>query len=138
MDQDEIVARLSIMDTLATYNLSGDAGLADRIAATFADDGVLDIGTRMFQGKEAILAFYRERQAVRLEDIRLARPARHFLSTSRIIVVASDDATAFSYFLLVRCGVNEQVGSYDDRFRRRPDGRWLIAHRKVDLNWSSE
>ena len=55
MQVEELLAREAIRATLARYNLSGDRGRLDELAACFAPDGVMEIdGEWTATGRAAI------------------------------------------------------------------------------------
>jgi hypothetical protein len=56
VDGTELLARESIRDLVARYNMLGDSGRIDEVAALFCPDGCLEIGdrtaTRVVRGRE--------------------------------------------------------------------------------------
>ncbi|GAA3007732.1 nuclear transport factor 2 family protein [Microbacterium aurantiacum] len=136
MSIEETVARDQIRALMAEYNQAGDAGDAERVVRTFAPEAELETISGTISGLAAIRSFFDERARVRREDARLDRSARHFLST-QLITVDGDSADGSTYFLFVRTGRIEHVGTYLDHFVRL-EGRWLIRRRSVVMNWLDE
>lgn len=136
MTVEELLARESIRDTLAAYNLTGDRGLIEAYAATFTEDGILETAAEKIVGRHSIVRYVREVAVPNLQK-RLSGPPvplRHNLTTSRIEVAGSGDAKATTYFFLLRQGRIEESGLYIDRFSKAGD-RWLIAHRRIKIDW---
>ena len=138
MTLDEMLDREEIRLLLATYNSEGDRGRVDRLASVFAEDGVLQGGSgfRATGHAEIMQTLSGPRGP---EDRRHRRPAfmRHHLTTS--LITFEDDKTAHgrSYFLAVTHIGPDHSGVYNDRFEKR-DGRWMIAERKVRIDWVAE
>ena len=143
MDEVELLAREGIRDTLARYNLSGDRGRVEELAACFTEDGVLDIeGSWRAEGRDEIIrhtgvvARVTEKRDEKTTS-KARRLMRHHLTTSGIEITSSDSARAFSYFLVITEAGPDHAGRYVDRLRR--DGeRWLIEHRRVVIEWWAE
>jgi hypothetical protein len=142
MSIDELLARENIRDTIARYTIAGDRLRADDLAATFTEDGVLES-----DGVAEQDAFcYRGRQQIREWITRWTRPSadacsvpratfvRHHLSTNLIDIVDADHAKARTYWVAYTDIGQDHCGYYVDTYRRI-DGRWLIAHRKVRMDW---
>lgn len=134
MDIGEIIAKEEIRALMARYNHAGDAGQAEEVANTFTSDAELETIEGKLTGLEEIRKFYEQRRAIREEDARRNRSAKHYLSTQQIVVRSEAEAEATTYFLFVRLGQVEQMGTYFDQFVK-PDSQWLIKHRNVVMNW---
>ncbi len=138
-----MLAREAIRKTMAMNNISGDRSEDENYANTYTEDGILesrisrDTPAHVIESRAAILEWKsgRSRGAMDNPDQR-EKPAfvRHNLTTSRIELTGPDTASCRSYFQ-----VNTQIGPdhcgvYVDRFRKVDDD-WLIAHRKVLVDW---
>jgi len=55
--EEEMIARVAIGHLFAIYNSAGDRGKVDDLVTAFAPDGVLDIESEAFAGREAIKNF---------------------------------------------------------------------------------
>lgn len=132
MTLDELLAREGVRHTMATYNVTGDGNDADGFAGVFTEDGVLESGTFRFEGREAI------RQS-KLDRIKAGHApfVRHNVTTSRIEITGADTATAKTYFVVFTDVGPDHAGYYADSWRKVGEA-WLIAHRKVHLDWMSE
>lgn len=144
MTVDEMVARESIRDTLARYNMAGDRLKADALAATFTMDGILESegvpeqDAFRYEGRNAIREWMERWSAASATpptgDVRVATFVRHHLSTCLIELSGADAAQVRTYWTAYTDIGADHGGLYVDRFRRRGDA-WLIAHRKVRLDW---
>jgi hypothetical protein len=133
---EELLAREAIRDTLATYNIMGDRGLIEAYAATFTEDGVLEMPPATVTGRAGIVRFVKEVGIPALNARLTGKPAplRHNITTSRIELAGTDSARVTTYFLLLRAGRIEESGIYLDRFARVADA-WLIAHRRIKMEF---
>jgi uncharacterized protein (TIGR02246 family) len=135
MTNDEVIAHAAIRHVMAIYNMAGDRGQLEEVFGTFTDDAILEVPGETYRGQAEIRKFYQsavEGWAVSTKPGR----RRHFLGTSRIDLLGPDEAQGWSYFQVIRAGEIEETGIYADRFARR-DGRWLIAHRRVKIEWQA-
>ncbi|MGE3620090.1 MAG: nuclear transport factor 2 family protein [Acidimicrobiia bacterium] len=114
-----------------------DRGDLDRLLGVFSPDAVLDQGPYgTWSGHEGIRAGYQDRFARRFT----ARARLHILSNPHI-EVDGDEATG-SWYLTDHAfdGSGARpltlLGTYDDRYRRGDDGRWLISTSRFDIYWS--
>lgn len=131
-----------IRQLLARYNLSGDRLRLDELAATFAPDGVLDTGGAVLEGRAGIAA-----GLAGVGGGKDAKPApagavpltlvRHHLTTSHVEMTGPDSATGRSYFHVYTDIGPDHMGVYVDRYVKT-DGRWLIAHRRVQTDWVAD
>jgi uncharacterized protein (TIGR02246 family) len=135
MTPEEAAAVAAIRHTQSVYNTEGDRGRADGLLDTFTEDGVLEFHGRAHQGREAIRAALspavdanRERHAPGF--------VRHNLTTCRVELDGPDAANAWTYFMVVTPIGLDHTGRYVDRFRRE-GGRWLLAHRRVTIDWAA-
>ncbi|WAZ21392.1 nuclear transport factor 2 family protein [Streptomyces cinnabarinus] len=114
-----------------------DLGEPASVAALFTEDGTWawPAGDRLVKGRAALREYFGGRPADRL--------SRRLMSNILVTVTSPDTATAISYFTtyrvdgfeggLVPPGAPVQVGHYEDEFRRRPDGTWLLSARVLHL-----
>jgi hypothetical protein len=144
MTLDELLARESIRQTMANYTLAGDRLRVDEFVAVFTEDAVFES-----EGvPESDVFHYEGRQAIRAWITRWNRPVegaprthqatfvRHHLSTSKIELTSTDTAKARTYWVAYTDVGPDHCGYYLDVFRN-VDGRWLIAHRRVRMDWRS-
>lgn len=144
MTLDELLARESIRAAMASYNIAGDRLRADDFMAVFTEDGILESdnvpGTDAFryQGRKEI----REWIARWNQPVATASSApkatfvRHHLSTCHIEMIGADTAKARTYWVAYTDIGPDHCGCYIDSFRKIGES-WLIAHRKVRLDWRS-
>lgn len=144
MTLDDFLAREAIRDTLARYNIAGDRLAAADFAACFTLDGVIEFerapGDYLFRhvGRDAILAWQqgwhdREPGADTVPPVRFVR---HHLATSRIDLTGSASARVRTYWSAWTEIGPDHAGQYLDDFRKE-EGAWLIARRRVRLDWQA-
>lgn len=144
MTLDELLARDNIRQTMANYTMAGDRLRVDEFVAVFTEDAVFES-----EGVPESDAFHYEgRQAMRDWITRWSQPpkgaprthqatfVRHHLSTSQIELTGTDTAKARTYWVAYTDIGPNHCGYYLDVFRR-VDGHWLIAHRRVRMDWRS-
>jgi len=145
MNLEELLAREGIRHTMARYNTAGDRLRVAAFTAVFTEDGVLEsegVGEAdqfRYEGREAISAWLtRWTDAPPDTDApsRRATFIRHHLSTCDIEFTGPDTATARTYWTAYTDIGPDHCGCYVDAFRR-VGGDWLIAHRRVRLDWRS-
>jgi len=145
MDLEELLAREGIRRTMARYNVAGDRLQVGDFMAVFTEDAVLqsegvDEADRFrFEGREAIggwLARWSDVPAAHAPALPRATFVRHHLSTCDIEITGPDMATARTYWTAYTDIGPDHCGYYLDRFRLE-GGEWLIAHRRVRLDWRS-
>lgn len=139
MTVDELLARECIRHTLASYNMAGDRLREDDFVAVFTDDAVLEVeGENGFRhdGIAAIRAWISGWRAGTSGPTTRRAPTcvRHHLTTCLITFGDGDTATARTYFLVCTQIGPDHGGTYLDTLRRTGD-RWLIAHRRVRVEW---
>ena len=143
MTIEDLLAREAIRDTMAQYNTSGDRLKVDDYVACFTDDAVMESEfvpeDRAFRydGKAEILA-WQNRWLNREpgDTVHKASFIRHHLSTSKIDLTGPDTAQARTYWVAWTDIGPDHAGYYLDKFRKVGE-RWLIAHRRVRLDWES-
>lgn len=142
MNVEELLARESIRQTMAAYTMAGDRLRVDDFAAVFTEDAVFESegvkGADLFrhQGREAIRGWLAGWGARAARSTAVKRPTfiRHHLSTCQIELTASDAAKTRTYWVAYTDIGPDHGGYYLDSFRKVGD-RWLIAHRRVRLDW---
>ncbi|KUI11547.1 hypothetical protein AU193_19300 [Mycobacterium sp. GA-1285] len=136
----ELCARERIRDTLARYNWSGDALRLPELAATFCDDGVLEVrGTVPARGRAAIVDYLggtvaAPNAAASESDVR--RIVRHNVTNIRFTDVTPDEARVSCYFTVFTEIGLDHYGRYRDVFAPVGDD-WLLRHRFVSTDWSA-
>lgn len=144
MNIDELLARESIRQTMARYTMAGDRLRVEEFIAVFTEDAVLESDGVPEQDSFC----YRGRQSIREWLTRWTRPSdeaeqepratfiRHHLATSLIEFTAPGTARARTYWVAYTDIGPDHCGHYLDTFLRTGND-WLIAHRKVRLDWRS-
>jgi hypothetical protein len=145
MTLDELLAREAIRDTMAKYNTSGDRLKVTDYVACFTEDGIMESDgvaedkAFSYKGKAEILA-WQSRWLERDPDspaIHASRFIRHHLSTSKIDITGPDTARARTYWVAWTSIGPDHAGYYLDEFRMVGE-EWLIAHRRVRMDWESK
>jgi 3-phenylpropionate/cinnamic acid dioxygenase small subunit len=144
MSPDDAVAHESIRQAIASYTIAGDSRDAELFVAQFAEDAIFEFagftGAPGFrhQGLDEIRGRTAAWVKLPVDDpeLRSASFIRHNLTTCRIERTGPDAAQAKTYFVVFTDIGPDHAGTYTDAFVRR-DGRWLIAHRKIALDWRS-
>lgn len=127
--------REDIRHLIMTYAIEGDRGRLDKLAACFAEDGVLEMAAWRREGRAEIA----KQLSGGYSEAPMTRPkfARHNITSSHIELDGPDSAVGRSYFLVVTDIGPDHMGIYADRFRK-VDGRWLFARREVRIDWVIE
>lgn len=143
MNLEELLARESIRQTMASYTMAGDRLRVDDFVAVFTDDAILEsegvpeTDAFRYEGRQAMREWFtRWKKPEGVPPTHQARFVRHHLSTSAIELKGSDTATARTYWVAYTDIGPDHGGYYVDTFRKIGE-RWLIAHRKVRLDWRS-
>jgi hypothetical protein len=140
----ELLAREAIRDTLARYNTAGDRLRIDEFAACFTLDGVIESestpGEYLFRyaGRDEIRAWqarWRDREPS-ADTVHAARFVRHHLATSTIDFTGPAGAKVRTYWTAWTDIGPDHAGYYLDDFRQEGDA-WLIARRRVRLDWQA-
>jgi 3-phenylpropionate/cinnamic acid dioxygenase small subunit len=144
MTLDELLARESICQTIVGYTMAGDRLREDDFVAVFTDDAVLesdgvpDSDSFRYEGSQAIrqwIARWRS-QPEGAPRTHQATFVRHHLSTSQIELTGADTARARTYWTAYTDIGPDHCGYYIDAFRKVGE-QWLIAHRRVRMDWRS-
>jgi len=133
--EDEMIARSAILHVLSVYNSAGDRGKVDDWITAFAPDGVLDIESEAFVGRDAIKAFIGEVASGEYPAHLVG--ARHHLTTSRIEFDDDTTARSWTYFFVMRHCQFLHEGTYIDQYAKI-GGRWLITNRRVKILYDAE
>jgi 3-phenylpropionate/cinnamic acid dioxygenase small subunit len=144
MTLDGLLARESIRQTIVSYTMAGDRLREDEFAAVFTGDAVLesdgvpDSDAFRYEGRQAIrdwIARWRS-QPEGAPRTHQATFVRHHLSTCQIELTSADTAKARTYWTAYTDIGPDHCGYYIDTFRKVEE-QWLIAHRRVRLDWRS-
>ena len=127
--------REAIRDLFARQNLAYDRREAERTAAMFTEDGVLELmGSDLrFEGRDSIRAYMGRLLEVTGDDY------RHWTNSLAIEPVegAPDEARVECY--IAAFGMNDGslrlAGRYFDHLRK-VDGEWLFAHRRYEREYN--
>lgn len=144
MTLEELLAREAIRDTMAKYNTSGDRLKVEDYVSCFTEDGIMESEfvpedkAFRYAGKAEIHAWQmrwlsREPGG---DTVHKASFIRHHLSTSKIDITGPDTAKARTYWVAWTDIGPDHAGYYLDLFRKVGE-EWLIAHRRVRLDWES-
>lgn len=141
MTLEDLLAREAIRDTMAKYNTAGDRLRIDDFVSCFTEDAVMESEhvppDRLFryEGRAAIRQ-WQERWLAGEGGTHGATFVRHHLSTSKIDLVGPGSATARTYWVAWTDIGPDHAGYYLDIFRKEGD-QWLIAHRRVRMDWEA-
>ncbi|GGC11440.1 hypothetical protein GCM10011494_32770 [Novosphingobium endophyticum] len=142
MTLEDLLAREAIRDTLARYTTSGDRLKIDAFVSCFTEDGIIEAEkvrrgqAFRFEGRAAIRA-WQERWLAGEGATHGATFVRHHLSTSKIDLTGPDSANARTYWVAWTDIGPDHAGYYLDILRKVGED-WLIAHRRVRLDWEAE
>lgn len=142
MTLDDLLAREAIRDLMARYTTAGDRLRIDDFVSCFTDDAVMEsehvAPERLFryEGRAAIRA-WQERWLSGDAETHGASFVRHHLSTSKIDLTGAHTASGRTYWVAWTDIGPDHAGYYLDSFRK-VDGTWLIAHRRVRLDWEAQ
>jgi hypothetical protein len=144
MTLEELLARESIRKTMASYTLAGDRLRVEDFIAVFTEDGILESESVPesdafhYQGREAMREWFTRWRAPAegAQTTPRATFVRHHLATSHIEITGTNSAKARTYWVAYTDIGPDHCGHYIDVFRKIGD-QWLIAHRKVRLDWRS-
>lgn len=144
MTLEELLAREGIRQTMVTYTMAGDRLRTEEFMSVFTEDAILETDgvpsqdAFRFEGREAIRGWIASWRNPPVEGpVHGSTFIRHHLSTSQLELTGPDAAKARTYWTAYTDIGPDHCGYYLDVFRKEQD-RWLIAHRRVRLNWRSE
>jgi hypothetical protein len=146
MTLEELLARENIRDTLANYTVAGDRLRVDDFIAVFTEDAVLESDgvpesdAFRYEGRQALgewIARWRRQPDDTMDPGPRATFVRHHLSTCHIELTGETSARARTYWVAYTDIGPDHCGYYLDQLRKI-DERWLIAHRRVRLDWRSD
>ncbi|MYA20578.1 MAG: nuclear transport factor 2 family protein [Chloroflexi bacterium] len=128
--------REAIRDLFARQNLAYDRREAERTAAMFTEDGVLELigpdWAFRHEGREGLEAYMRRLFEVTGDDY------RHWTNSLAIEAVegAPDEARVECYIAAwgMSDGLFRLAGRYFDHLRK-VDGEWKFAHRRYESEW---
>jgi len=129
LSDEQLRDRVAIEALCIEYFYLLDHGQAEKVADLFTDEGVLDLGERVFNGKQAIRDYYAARSKTRI--------TRHVSTNLRLVFQGQDRVQGlrtFTYYGAEGPGTPPAVPSvadYEEVFVRGADGRWRFASRKV-------
>jgi len=146
MDLEEMLDRERIRQTMTRYTLAGDRLRLDEFLAVFTEDaimesdGVPEEDAFRYEGISEIggwLTRWTERSDDKATPTHGASFVRHHLSTSLIEFKGAGMARARTYWTAYTDIGPDHGGVYLDRLRKTA-GDWLIAHRRVRLDWRAD
>ncbi len=131
----ELTAREAIRDLVARYNANGDTGRFAEVLELFAEDAVMEVPDRRFDGRDEIAQLFTGTQT---NVKQLGEPGkkmyiRHNTSTLQIDLIDSTHAKSRCYYFVMQPHGVDHWGRYIDQYEMR-DGRWLFVHRKVTMD----
>jgi len=137
----ETADRVQIQYMMALYCTSVDSGLVDGVVSAFAPDGRLTLssGTQVV-GHAAIRDFYDRVVGAQRPDREADGSIpllRHNLTTSYVEFEGSESARGQTYFQSTSRHGPDHYGRYLDLFRRL-GSRWLIADRRIVVEWHAD
>lgn len=144
MTQTELLDRERIRHTLTSYTMAGDRLQTDQFVAVFTEDAILETDgvppqdAFRYQGRAAIRDWmnrWREAPAPG-QSVHQASFIRHHLTTCLIEFDAADIARVRTYWTAYTDIGADHAGVYVDVLRK-VDQQWLIAHRRIRLDWRS-
>ena len=133
MSFEEAVARENIRDTMSRYNIGGDRRDLAAFVGTFTEDAVYESAVFHCVGKANIEAYLTANWNAKPTGP-VARFRRHNLTTCQIDLTGATTANARTYYFVISDLGPDHSGYYVDRWRQE-QGRWLIAHREVWMDW---
>lgn len=122
--------QMEICHLLSRYNILGDRGRVAEMVDVFAPEASLEAIDKSATGHAGIAALLNSNPPSPRHTV-----TRHHLGT-QLIEVDGDSASAWTYFMVHTNIGPDHHGVYVDRLTRI-DGRWLITHRDVRLDWQS-
>ena len=143
MTVDKLLARESIRATITKYTIAGDRMRIDDFLSVFTEDAILESeyvpaqDAFRYEGLEQIKQWItRWRDGLQTPDTQIHKATfiRHHLATSQIELIDPYLAEGRTYWTAYTDIGPDHAGYYVDKFRKTNDA-WLIAHRRVRLDW---
>jgi 3-phenylpropionate/cinnamic acid dioxygenase small subunit len=141
MTLDELLAREAIRKTMAAYTMAGDRLREEEFVAVFTEDAILETegvpenDAFRYEGREAIRGWIsRWRKPAGEAPVHQASFIRHHLSTCHIEFSGAEAARTRTYWVAYTDLGPDHGGYYVDDFRKVGDA-WLIAHRRIRMDW---
>jgi hypothetical protein len=134
----DAVTRSAIEQLITEHAWLVDHGRADRLHELYCAHGTITGAGLKLAGREAIAAWGRER-------VRSGRTARHVCTNIRLVQAGENRVLGHTIITLYRSVGTEgdpsptpmAVGDWRDVYERTPEGRWLIAERKIVVLFES-
>jgi ketosteroid isomerase-like protein len=135
MTIEDLLDEAQIRRTMTEFNIAGDRGQVDKMAALFTEDGHMIFSGREATGRAGIRAMLSSinHKSEPSSDQPPVTKLRHHVTTS-LIDIEGDVAKGRSYFIIFTNNGPYHMGTYVDAFRR-VEGHWLIARREVRVDW---
>jgi hypothetical protein len=141
---DRIADELAIRELTTRFNHMADQQRNKECAATFVEDGVLEVRGERFEGRPAIEAYFESQKLGAVVDIGFGVTGRLgttvHATTDNLITIDGDEATQLSYMLVfrqvprevARGGLVIATERFEDRLTRT-DAGWLFNHRIMNI-----
>jgi len=145
MNIEEVLAREGIRKSLADYTMAGDRLKVDDFVSVFTEDAILESegvpqqDSFRYVGGEEIrrwLTRWQNKSGTELKAHE-ATFVRHHLTSCQIEITTAKAARARTYWIAYTDIGPDHSGYYVDEFSK-VHGNWLIAHRRIRLDWQSE
>lgn len=146
MTLEELIDRESIRQTLANYNMAGDRLKVDDFVAVFTQEGILETESVpehdgfCYRGRDEIRAWltrWQRGDSTSTTPTHQASFVRHHLSTCDIKLLSVTEARSRTYWTAYTDIGADHGGYYLDALQK-VDGEWLIAHRRIRLDWRAD
>jgi hypothetical protein len=141
---DRIADELAIRALTSRFNHMADQRRNNECAATFVQDGVLEIRGERFEGRPAIEAYLESQKLGAAVDIGFGLTGRLgttvHATTDNLVTLDGDEATQLSYMLVLRQvpgevatgGLVIATERFEDRLTRT-DAGWLFTQRIMTI-----
>ena len=136
MESWQLVARESIRDLVARYNANGDSGRFDAVLELFLEDAVVEVGPRVYRGREEIRTLFTGAARPASSGSKSATPVEriwHHTATHQIDLVDPQFARGRSYFQVLTTAGLDHWGRYVDEYRVDSE-RWRFAARRISID----
>jgi len=129
MNSTEVAAHAEIRNLVSAYSVAGDRNQLQDLAECFTEDGTLDAPTQTLAGRAEIIRGLSESRVKWRSSF-----VRHHVTTTWIKQTSDTEAIGRVYFLAISENGLDRGGIYSDQYCV-VDGRWLIRHRFVELDY---